>query len=771
MKKILLALLFTLPLICSAQQPDPQILAPGSPVTPTLPQPAPAVSEAADEPVSLTFPKNSVLDVISLYESLTGKRIIRDSNLAGQELSILVAKPVPRKDAIAIIESSLLLNNYSIVPVDAQTIKILGPSRAPRTEGLPLLSEVNALPTDGDKVVSFYKPLGFVSPEEAIAVIQGVVQINAFGSLVPVPNTNAIIMTDKTPVIRKAIGILDLIDVEPARVVTEFITLKRANSERVVEILDEMFGKEETTKSGSSGGNTPPPAPKEGQPAAPSAAGPTTSARYENRLLAGKAKFVADKRTNRILVVTRTENYRYVKDVIAQLDSSADFEEPYVRVLDYVPVDDIFPVLSDMLAEKDSEKEGGTGGGENSSNQSKNSNSLSNSNGNSRNSNDSLSGGDGLSRPDRLTSETDQGTPQSVTLGEIRLIADNNSNSVIVFGPPESKLRAKQILQLLDQRPKQVYLAVVIGQLRLDKGMEYGVSYLIRNNGGIAGTALSSSQLPGIFPDPGSIVKPDSLTPALSALSGLTVYGTIADSVDVFARFLENTNRFRTLSRPVIYTTNNRKATILSGQKVPVPTQSLTNSNGFSANGSSITSNIQYQDVVLKLEVIPLINSDREVNLVIAQTNDNIVGKETISGNDVPIIATQEIKTSVRVPNGATIVLGGLISEDKERNVNGIPYISQIPVLGTLLGGRTENKIKKSELIVMIQPVVVESNGDMMKGSAYEADRTPLGRDGQEITAPIAEQVRPSAPWKPTPVPPVKEKKKFRFPWSNDQHD
>jgi type II secretion system protein D len=771
MKKILLALILTLPMLCSAQQPDPQILAPGSPVTPTLPQPAPAVSEAADEPVSLTFPKNSVFDVISLYESLTGKRIIRDSNLAGQELSILVAKPVPRKDAIAIIESSLLLNNYSIVPVDAQTIKILGPSRAPRTEGLPLLSEVNALPTDGDKVVSFYKPLGFVSPEEAIAVIQGVVQINAFGSLVPVPNTNAIIMTDKTPVIRKAIGILDLIDVEPARVVTEFITLKRANSERVVEILDEMFGKEETTKSGSSGGNTPPPAPKEGQPAAPSAAGPTTSARYENRLLAGKAKFVADKRTNRILVVTRTENYRYVKDVIAQLDSSADFEEPYVRVLDYVPVDDIFPVLSDMLAEKDSEKESGTGSGANSSNQSKNSNSLSNSNGNSRNSNDSLSGGDGLSRPDRLTSETEQGTPQSVTLGEIRLIADNNSNSVIVFGPPESKLRAKQILQLLDQRPKQVYLAVVIGQLRLDKGMEYGVSYLIRNNGGIAGAALSPSQLPGIFPDPGSIVKPDSLTPALSALSGLTVYGTIADSVDVFARFLENTNRFRTLSRPVIYTTNNRKATILSGQKVPVPTQSLTSSNGFTANGSSITSNIQYQDVVLKLEVIPLINSDREVNLVIAQTNDNIIGKESISGNEVPVIATQEITTSVRVPNGATIVLGGLISEDKERNVNGIPYLSQIPVLGTLLGGRTENKIKKSELIVMIQPVVVESNGDMMKGSAYEADRTPLGRDGQEITAPIAEQVRPSDPWKPTPVPPVKEKKKFRFPWSNDQHD
>ncbi|MFM8763629.1 MAG: hypothetical protein ACKOEZ_02165, partial [Spartobacteria bacterium] len=92
--------------------------------------------------MSITFPRNSVLDVISFYETLTGKRIIRDSNLAGQELSIMVAKPVSREDAVAIIESSLLMNNYSIVPVDDQTIKILGPSRAPRTEGLPLISEL-----------------------------------------------------------------------------------------------------------------------------------------------------------------------------------------------------------------------------------------------------------------------------------------------------------------------------------------------------------------------------------------------------------------------------------------------------------------------------------------------------------------------------------------------------------------------------------------------------------------------------------------------------
>ena len=759
----------------------PQVLPPGAPVTPTLAPPAPP---RPAESVSITFPRNSVLDVISFYETLTGKRIIRDSNLAGQELSIMVAKPVSREDAIAIIESSLLMNNYSIVPVDDQTIKILGPSRAPRTEGLPLLSEIQSLPSDGDKVFSFYKPLSFISPEEAIAVVQGVVQINAYGSVVPVPNTNAIILTDKTPVIRKALGILDLIDVEPARVVTEFVQLQRANAERVVEVLDEMFGKEEASKS--KGSSTQPQTPANPQnPEAPQATGGASGARYENRLISGKAKFLADKRTNRILVVTRVENYRYVRDVISQLDSAGNFEQPLTRVLNYVPVNDVFPVLTDMLSDKDSETQGGTG---------QTSQGGSNNNASNQNSNNNSSGGlggmggDGISKPDRLSDESQQGAPQSATIGEIRLIADNNSNSIIIFGPPESKSRAKQILDLLDTRPKQVYLAVVIGQLRLSKGVDYGVSYLIRNKGlqplnnllgnsdasGAAATSLSPNLLPSnVFPNAASIVNPSSLaTNGLSSLAGLTIYGTIADSVDVFARFLESTDRFRTLSRPVIYTTNNRKATILSGQKVPVPTQSLTSATGggLGGNGSAITSNIQYQDVVLKLEVIPLINSDREVNLIIAQTNDNVIGTDTISGNKVPIISTQEITTSVRVPNGATIVLGGLISEDKERGVEGMPYISEIPVIGSLLGGRTQSKIRKNELIVMIQPFVVDSNHEMMRASSYEGDRSPLGRDGQAMTAPIAEQKGPPAVWTPTPLPPEK-KKKFRWPWTNDQYN
>jgi type II secretion system protein D len=747
------------------QQPSALPILGADPNVPPAPVPTqPPVPAGTTDSVKLEFPRTSVFEVLSLYEALTGKRLIRDSNLAGPELSIMVSQPVPRQEAIKLIESSLLLNGYSIIPIDDQTAKILGPSRAPRTEGIPLFTELSALPRDGDRVVSFYKPLLFIAPEEAFTVLQGVIQTNAYGNIAQVPNTNALVITDKTPVIEKALALLALIDVEPAQVVTEFIPLQRANAERIVEILDTMFGKDDPAKPGSGANVQAAPPIPDGQPGQPAAA--TSGARYENRLISGRAKFLADKRTNRILVVTRAENYRYVRDVIAQLDAAGGFEEPFVRILNYAPVADVFPVLSDMLSDAETENTAG-----NAQPQSTPSNPFNNSGGGSQGSSSSGSSSGssgGVSRPDRLSDEANQAIPQSVTLGEIRLIADSSSNSIIVFGPPESKMRTKQILDLLDQRPKQVYLAVVIGQLRVTNDTDFGINYLIRYQGasgnGLAAALLTPGLFPGLtgaLPVARAISGPAALSNGLSTLSGLTVFGTIADSVDVYARFLESTNRFRTLSRPVVYTTNNRKATILSGQKVPVPTSTLTTATGGGINnqGSAVTSNIQYQDVLLKLEVIPLINSDREVNLVIAQTNDNIIGQDTISGNQVPRIATQEITTSVRVPNGSTIVLGGLISEDKEKNTEGLPYISRIPVLGALLGGRNNNSKEKRELIVMIQPVVVDSNNEMMKASAYEGDRTPLGQDAQQMTAPIPDQAREPAPWKPKPTPTPKTKK------------
>ena len=720
---LLLSLLLTL----SALLPLKAQLPPTPPTPPVPPQDSATPSAgqpstpSSDQKWTLTFPHTSVSEVLVTYEKLTGKRIIRDSNLQGPELSILVTDPVSQQDAISLIESSLLLNGYTLVPVDNKTVKILGPSRPPRSEGLPLYLEESQLPADGDKLVSFYKPLKFLSPQEAISILQGVVQLNAYGSLVAIPNTGALVITDKTPIIRKAIALLDVVDHEPNQIITEFIPLQRASADKVVETLGQMFG------SGGGGGA---PATPQGQPPQGGGGGAAVvSGGGDTHLLSGKAQFIADKRTNRILVIVRADNYKFVREMINKLDQPVEQSQPLIRPLNFISETDLFPVLVDMLKSKDeSDKEGSGGAKSQATPQQSSQNNSGSSTANS-------SSGGVANSPDKLQEAAAVNPPQSATIGSTSIIGDTSGNAIIVYGPPDSKAKAAQIIDLLDQRPKQVYLAAVIGSLELNDGIDYGANWFAK----IGTSGTNNLYAAALTPDlnnliTGGINGITNAATALNGIAGLNIFGYVAKNVLTYAHFLETTGKFRILSRPCVYTSNNKKATIFSGQNVPVPTTGsytpVSSGNTSSNIANQYTTSIGYQPVVLKLEVIPLINSDKEVNLVIAQKNDTIGSTNNIGGNQVPVINTQELTTTVRVPNGSTIVLGGLITEEKTSADNGVPYLNRIPVLGPMLGGHDAKSKIRRELVVMIQPIVVDSNEKMEEASAMEGGNSDLGTKG-----------------------------------------
>lgn len=735
---LLLSLLLILPISRPLWAQLPPTPTPPTPAEPNLESSTPPAGQSpapnSDQKWTLTFPHTSVSEVLVTYEKLTGKRIIRDSNLQGPELSILVTDPVSQKDAISLIESSLLLNGYTLVPVDSKTVKILGPSRPPRSEGLPLYLEESQLPSEGDKLVSFYKPLKFLSPQEAISILQGVVQLNAYGSLVAIPNTGALVITDKTPIIRKAIALLDVVDHEPSQIITEFIPLQRASADKVVETLGQMFG------SGGGGGS---PAAPQGQP--PQGGGAAVvSGSGDTHLLSGKAQFIADKRTNRILVIVRSDNYKLVREMINKLDQPVEQSQPLIRPLNFISESDLFPVLVDMLKSKDdSDKEGSGASKAQATPQQTTQN-------NSGSSSASGSSGGVANSPDKLQEAAAVNPPQSATIGSTSIIGDTSGNAIIVYGPPESKAKAAQIIDLLDQRPKQVYLAAVIGSLELNDGIDYGANWFAK----IGTSGTNNLYAAALTPDlnnliTGGINGITNAATALNGIAGLNIFGYVAKNVLTYAHFLENTGKFRILSRPCVYTSNNKKATIFSGQNVPVPTTGsytpVSSGNTSSNIANQYTTSIGYQPVVLKLEVIPLINSDKEVNLVIAQKNDTIGSTNNIGGNQVPVINTQELTTTVRVPNGSTIVLGGLITEEKTSADEGVPYLSRIPVVGPMLGGHNaKNKIRR-ELVVMIQPIVVDSNEKMEEASALEGGNSDLGTKG----ANFRQKLQPT----PTPTP------------------
>lgn len=694
---------------------------------------------SAGDQVQINLPGNSVNEVLGLYEILSGRRLVREANLSGPDLSVVANGSLSRRDAIALLESVLLLNGYSLVPLDSQTTKVISSKKSPLGEAVPLYVDPGQLPA-GEQVVSYFMSLRYISAKDAFAIFQGYVSLREQGKIVVVPNANALVISDNTPLIRRLIDLQRLVDVPGAKVLTEFVPLIRADAEKVAATINKLLDQEKKQGEGSADKNL----------IASSGAtntSPTQDAGPASSVLSASApvQVVADARTNRILIVANESRMGYIRALVQNLDEAVALEQPLERALRFVSAGDVLPVLQSILAEGDEVATGQAGQLAPPPREQQVEDNFLSSGGTSP------SGG-GTGKPDKLTAPRESTAPLAVSVGKARIIADRSANKIIVIGPPESRNKASRVLDMLDQKPKQVYLATVIGQLTLGDGLEVGFDYLIKNKSLTAGGGNSIGGLlrtrggaTDLLPDPTALIT----NAALPLASGLTIYGTIAETVDIYAKALSTDSRFKILSRPVVYTANNKKAVISSGQAVPIPVSTLTSAiatGGNNDTGTALASNIQYKDVVLKLEVIPLINSDNEVTLTVAQQNDSILERVIVSDNEVPVIGTQELTTTITVKNRQTIVLGGLITEENQDLKTGVPLVSDIPGLGYLFSTTKKQKTRR-ELIVLIQPLIVASEADEAEANYIEKAMSHLQDELYEAQVPVrrAEPVKKSS--------------------------
>jgi type II secretion system protein D len=710
---------------------------------------------AGGDVVQLQFPNNDINDIANYFELLTGRRLIKDSNLQGARIS-LMAQDVSKKEAIELIKSALLLNGYTLIDVDEKTTKLLGATKPARSEAVPLYTDPAQLPA-GEEVVSYFMPFRYLKSSDAFAAFQNYAPQHAYGFYTDVPSVNAIVVTDNASTVRRLLSLKDVIDVQGAKTVTEFFTLQRADAEKVSEILQKMFEKTDESPGARSVVTPPRPVPAPGAPPVPQQAAQTGNTLVP--AVPQRVQIFADKRTNRVMVVGPEAQMDYIGTIIANLDVSMPFDEVLERPLRFVRAADVLPIVANLLADRSDDKNGQPGqnpaGGDN---QNSNNNNNDDNSGNNDNSGGGggggSAGGGGLSTRDTTSFRRENTKPLSLSVGNSRIVADRSMNKILVFGPPEARAKAARVLEMLDQRPKQVYLACVIGQLTLTNDTEFGISYLIKpGTWRILGHG-TSSDIANLFANRNGTIDvvpgaSDAVNAAASAattaaraavpaLAGLTVFGAIGDSVDVLVRALASTNRFQVISRPVIYTSNGQGALISSGQQVPVPTSTLTTAVDVTANnsGNSVTSNIEYKNVVLELDVRPLINSDREVTLEIKQRNDNVQSQVQISNNQVPVVATQTLNTSVTVPNRSTIVLGGLITDQEERVATGIPFLKDIPGLGYLFSNTTKKK-ERRELIVMIQPFIINNGYDLKDANYVERANTSFKSQAALFDQPV----------------------------------
>jgi general secretion pathway protein D len=780
-----------LPLAARAQQQIPPplpprpanaLIAPG----PGVIAPAPgAISGAEKADVQMQFPNAQVRDILNNYEQLTGKRVLADNTVQGQ-INIEINKPVTRTEAIRLIETALSLNGFSMIPGSGDIIKVLGLGKPARSAGVPIYADLAQLP-DNEQVVSFLARLRYLDAQEVVGLLQQYIPPTNVTAFTALQKSGALIVTDTSNSVRRIVNLLAQIDLPASPVVEKFVRLERADATKAVEFLNGVF----ESKSTPGGGGTPQPGvpgvntantrnrpirriSEDGQPVFEPVPGQNVNlpggltALSGESIIQGRIVLTADIRTNRIHVVTQPVNLPLVEKLIADYDSNTPFAEPVRRPLRFVIAREVLPVLVQALTEpgvESAQNAGGAGGAGSRPPPAGNTSSGSNLFGNNNSggtSNGFGSGSNGSIGSESLNTQAVDTSPTAVTIGGTRLIADQSSNTIILLGGAEAKDKVFQILDQLDVRPQQVIIRAVIGELSLGNNYEYGLNYLLRRKGRAAFSQFSNSFLntggavTGDGETTGSTDLPPTNSSTLSTLttlaaglpsgfSGLAGIVSITNSFDVILSALDATNRFKTISRPMIFTSNNKKAIIASGQEIAVPTNSLSTFNGSTAdNNAAVSTNVQFKSVTLQLEVVPLINSDREVTLDILQKIDSVVSGQSVQvgGNSIPTIATRYIKSNVSLPNKSTVVLGGLITQNESKTASNVPLLSKIPIVGDLLFKTQTKNANRSELIILLHPEVVNTPALLEAKRQEEEQRIYLGGNLEDQLYPLDRPVR-----------------------------
>jgi type II secretory pathway component GspD/PulD (secretin) len=178
---------------------------------------------------------------------------------------------------------------------------------------------------------------------------------------------------------------------------------------------------------------------------------------------------------------------------------------------------------------------------------------------------------------------------------------------------------------------------------------------------------------------------------------------------------------------------------IVSGEEIAIPTSTLSNltsSTGVVGSTAAVQSSVEYKQVALQLEVVPLINSDREVSLDILQKLDSPSGAtQNVGGSLIPTITTRYLRTSISLPNRATIVLGGLITKTVGGSSSALPLLGRIPLLGYFFGNKTKQS-DRSELIVLIRPVVMTTPEELAQESHVARNKLLMEPDVDSTISP-----------------------------------
>lgn len=626
----------------------------------------------------LNFQDAPVSEVLDYLSEVAGLVIISDSFLSGR-VNLVSKQPLNIDEVVALLSTVLKEQGYAAIRT-GRTLKLVSLGAA-RNLNIPVTTgnDPDKIP-ESDEVVTHIVPVRYADAGRLQTDLTPL--ISDYAVLTSNEASNSLIITDTNANIRRLVKIIKAVDTQMSSVAdVKVFLLKYADSNRTAELINEVFKQQTTSTTQNQNPFVRMMGGRGGRGGGDEPQQTGGSGAAQNVPVVASS----DDRTNAVVVSGPSDVLVVIEQVVKELDSNPDEERQlFTYKLKYAQAENIMEKLNNLFQELQ--------------------------NINQQNARSTRNGATGRAQTSGETGSVSD---------EVYIEADVDTNSVIIMTSSKNYEKIKKIIEELDIPTPQVLIKVLIAELTTTSGSDIGVSWTLFNESS----------------DGDSVLNQFSYSPLPD--EGLTTQ-IIQGDLTATLRALEETGQLNVLSRPYVMTSNNQTATINVGQRYPFITDSQITDQGTTYN------TVDYRDIGITLEVTPSINTD---GLVIMDVNPEITTAlaDTVrisEAFDATIFATRSARCRVAVPNGQTVVIGGLMQDDEIETVEKVPLLGDLPLLGGLFR-RTEISNAKTELLLFLTPQVAMVVDDLSPLSDHTRSQSPFlnAEEGNESLKKQVEQM------------------------------
>ncbi|MES2264758.1 MAG: type II secretion system secretin GspD [Pseudomonadota bacterium] len=682
-----------------------------------LAAPLPAAAAPSDQ-AALNFVGADIESVIKAVGHYTNITFLIDPRVKGT-LTLVSESAISKSQAFSLLTSALRLQGYAIVSGDGFA-KVV-PEAEAKLQATPTQIGGGAA-LKGDQIATQVFHLNFESSANLVTVLRPLITPN--NTINANPGNNSLVITDYADNLKRLAKIIAALDA-PASTDLDVIPVRYAIASDLASMVNKLM------EQGTAGD-------------------------------VGRVSVLADPRTNSLVLrAPSAARANLAKSLVAKLDQpTAQLGNVHVVYLKNAEATKLAQTLRAVVS-GDASVTGastsgtgtGTGAGQGATGQG----------------NTGMTQGGGATGAASSLLNANSGNQLAAGGSAGFIQADASTNTLIITAPESVYRNLRAVIDQLDVRRAQVYIESLIVEVTSSKASEFGVQWVGATGDGSSTYRLGGLQslATGTANNIGTLYAGNLAGKVAAPGAGLTVglFKQIngALGLGAVAHSLETDGNANILSTPNMITLDNELATIKVGQNVPILTGQFTSSAGAATNPFQT---IDRKDVGLTLKVRPQISEGGTIKMAIYHETSS-VDKSSLAATSGITLNTRVIENNVIADDGQIIVLGGLIEDSTDDNVEKVRGLGDIPILGNLFKYQGRGR-KKTNLMVFLRPVVIRSKEqstslasdryDYMRAAegAIQQDNTVLVKDlGQPMLPPLIDGQPVGMPQMARPVPPA----------------